>query len=139
MLVVEMPGKRRCRPNIRWKDAYKRDTTDARPKEDNTTNMTEWRNKIISCRPTVPCLGQLAFLHFFFHVIPLSPFRSIYAPSPQDGLTLGMINKSRLYRKSKNDHRKLSRGLKFKAHISIGHRFPLLGLRLISKIAHYHF
>ena len=39
MLDVDTPGKRRNgRPNLRWKDAYERDKTEAVLKEDNTTN-----------------------------------------------------------------------------------------------------
>ena len=49
MLDVEIPGKRRRgRPNLRWKDACKRDMTKVGLKEDNTTNRAAWRNKIIS-------------------------------------------------------------------------------------------
>ena len=49
MLDVEIPGKRRRgRPNLRWKDACKRDMTEVGLKEDNTTNRAAWRNKIIS-------------------------------------------------------------------------------------------
>ena len=44
MLYVEIPGKRRRgRPNLRWKDACKRDMTEAGLKEDNATNRAEWR------------------------------------------------------------------------------------------------
>ena len=44
MLDVDIPGKRRRgRPNLRWKDACKRDMT-----EDNTTNRAAWRKKINS-------------------------------------------------------------------------------------------
>ena len=39
MLDVDIPGKRRRgRPNLWWKDARKRDMTEAGLKEDNTTN-----------------------------------------------------------------------------------------------------
>ena len=41
----------RGRPNLRWKDASKRDmkeATEAVLKEDNTTNRAEWRKKQIS-------------------------------------------------------------------------------------------
>ena len=39
MLDVDIPGKRkRGRPNLRWKDACKRDMTEAGLKEDNATN-----------------------------------------------------------------------------------------------------
>ena len=39
MLDVEIPGKRRRgRPNLRWKDACKRDMTEMGLKEDNTAN-----------------------------------------------------------------------------------------------------
>ena len=49
MLDVEIPGKRRRgRPNLRWKDASKRDMTKLGMKEDNTTNRAAWRKKIIS-------------------------------------------------------------------------------------------
>ena len=49
MLDVDIPGKRRRgRPNLRWKDACKRDMTQAGLKEDNATNRAEWRNKLIS-------------------------------------------------------------------------------------------
>ena len=49
MLDVNIPGKRRRgRPNLRWKDACKRDMTEVGLKEDNTTNRAAWRNKIIS-------------------------------------------------------------------------------------------
>ena len=49
MLDVEVPGeRRRGRPNLRWKDACKREMTKVGLKEDNTTNRAAWRNKIIS-------------------------------------------------------------------------------------------
>ena len=49
MLYVNIPGKRRRgRPNLRWKDACKRDMTEVGLKEDNTTNRAAWSNKIIS-------------------------------------------------------------------------------------------
>ena len=49
MLDVDIPGKRRRgRPNLRWRDACKRDMTEAGLKEDNTTNRAEWRKKLIS-------------------------------------------------------------------------------------------
>ena len=49
MLDVDIPGKRRRgRPNIIWKDACKRDMTQAALKEDNATNRAEWRKKLIS-------------------------------------------------------------------------------------------
>ena len=39
MLDVDIPGKRRRgRPNLRWKDACKRDMTQAGLKEDNAIN-----------------------------------------------------------------------------------------------------
>ena len=39
MLDVEIPGRRRRgRPNLKWKDACKRDMTEVGLKEDNTTN-----------------------------------------------------------------------------------------------------
>ena len=48
MLDVDIPGKRRKgRPNIRWKDACRRDMTEAGLKENNATNSAAWRNKII--------------------------------------------------------------------------------------------
>ena len=34
-------------PNLRWKDACKREMTEAVLKEDNATNRTEWRKKLI--------------------------------------------------------------------------------------------
>ena len=41
-LDVDIPGKRRTgRPNLRWKDARKRDMTQAGLKEDNTTHRAE--------------------------------------------------------------------------------------------------
>ena len=49
MLDVDIPEKKiRMRPNLRRKDACKRDMTEAGLKEDNTTNRAAWRNKIIS-------------------------------------------------------------------------------------------
>ena len=46
MLDVEIPGKRRRgRPNLRWKDACKRDMTKVGLKEDNTTNRAAWRKR----------------------------------------------------------------------------------------------
>ena len=49
MLYVDIPGKRRRgRPNLRWKDACKRDMTQAGLEEDNATNRAEWRKKLIS-------------------------------------------------------------------------------------------
>ena len=49
MLDVNIPGKRRRgRPNLRWKDACKRDMTEVGLKYDNTTNRAAWWNKIIS-------------------------------------------------------------------------------------------
>ena len=49
MLDVDIPGKRRKGwPNLRWKDASKRDMTQAGLKEDNATNRDEWRKKLIS-------------------------------------------------------------------------------------------
>ena len=49
LLDVDIPGKRRReRPNLRWKDACKRDMTQAGLKEDNATNRAEWRKKLIS-------------------------------------------------------------------------------------------
>ena len=42
MLAVNIPGKRRRgRPNLRWKDACKRDMTEMGLKEDNTTHRAE--------------------------------------------------------------------------------------------------
>ena len=49
MLDVDIPGKRRRGwPNLRWKDACKRDMTQAGLKEDNATNRAKWRKKLIS-------------------------------------------------------------------------------------------
>ena len=49
MLDVEIPGKRRRgRPNLRWKDACKKDMTEVVLKKDKTTNRAAWRNTIIS-------------------------------------------------------------------------------------------
>ena len=49
ILGVEIPGeRRRGRPNLRWKDACKRDMTAMGLKEDKTTNRAAWRNTIIS-------------------------------------------------------------------------------------------
>ena len=49
MLDVDIPGKRRRgQPNLSWKDACKRDMTEAGLKDNNTTNRAIWRNKIIS-------------------------------------------------------------------------------------------
>ena len=49
MLDVDIPGKRRRRrSNLRWKDACKRDMTEVGLKEDNTSNMAEWKKKLIS-------------------------------------------------------------------------------------------
>ena len=49
MLDVDIPAKRRRgRPNLRWKDACKRDMTQAGLKEDNATNRAKWRKKLIS-------------------------------------------------------------------------------------------
>ena len=48
MLDVDIPGKRRGRPSLRWKDACKRDMTQAGLKEDNATNRAKWRKKLIS-------------------------------------------------------------------------------------------
>ena len=51
MLDVDIPGKRRRgRPNLRWKDACKRDMIQAGLKEDNATNRAKWRKKLISYR-----------------------------------------------------------------------------------------
>ena len=47
MLDVDIPGKRRRgRPNLRWKDACKRDKSGS--ERGFTTNRAAWRNKIIS-------------------------------------------------------------------------------------------
>ena len=49
MLDVEIPGKRRRgRPNLRWKDACKRDMTEVGLKEDKTTNgsMEEYHHQL---------------------------------------------------------------------------------------------
>ena len=49
MLDVNIPGKRsRGRPNLRWKDACKRDMTKSGLKEDNATNRAECSKKLIS-------------------------------------------------------------------------------------------
>ena len=49
MLDVDIPGKRRRRwPNLRWKDACKRDMTEAGQEDDNATNRAAWRKKLIS-------------------------------------------------------------------------------------------
>ena len=49
MLDVNIPGKRRRgRPNLRWKDACKRDMTKVGLKKDRATNRAEWMNKLIS-------------------------------------------------------------------------------------------
>ena len=49
MLDVDPPRKRRRgRPSLRWKDACKRDMTQAGLKEDNATNRAIWRKKLIS-------------------------------------------------------------------------------------------
>ncbi len=49
MLNVDISWKRRRgRPNLRWKDACKRDMTHAGLKEDNATNRAEWSKKLIS-------------------------------------------------------------------------------------------
>ena len=48
MLDVDIPEeRRRGRPNLRWKDACKRDMTEVGLKEDNATNRAAWRNTII--------------------------------------------------------------------------------------------
>ena len=47
MLDVDIPGKRRRgRPNLRWKDACKRDMTEAGLREDNTTNRKEENSQL---------------------------------------------------------------------------------------------
>ena len=49
MLDVDIPRKRRgARLNLRWKDACKRDMTEAELKEEDATNRAEWRKKISS-------------------------------------------------------------------------------------------
>ena len=48
MLDVDIPGKEGGRPNLRWKDACKRNMTEVGLKEDKTTNRAAWRNTIIS-------------------------------------------------------------------------------------------
>ena len=49
ILDVDIPWKRRRgRPNLRWKEACKRDMTEVDLKEDKTTNRAAWRNTIIS-------------------------------------------------------------------------------------------
>ena len=58
--TVDIPGKRRRgRPNLRWKDACKRDMTQAGLKEDNATNRAKWRKKLISYTGD-PMTGQLS-------------------------------------------------------------------------------
>ena len=48
-LDVDIPGiRRRGWPNLRWKDACKRDMTEVGLKEDKITNRAAWRNTIIS-------------------------------------------------------------------------------------------
>ena len=52
-LDVDVPGKRRRgRPNLRCKDACKRDMTEAGFREDDATNRVEWRKKLISISAT---------------------------------------------------------------------------------------
>ena len=59
MLDVDIPGKRRRgRPNLRWKDACKRDITQAGVKEDNATNRAKWRKKLISYTGDPQMTGQ---------------------------------------------------------------------------------
>ena len=59
MLELDIPGKRRRgRPNLRWKDACKRDMTQAGLKEDNATNRAEWRKKLISYTRQPQMTGQ---------------------------------------------------------------------------------
>ena len=48
MLDVDIPRKRTGRPKLRWKDACKRDMTEAELKEEDATNRAEWRKKISS-------------------------------------------------------------------------------------------
>ena len=49
MLDVDIPRKRRRgRPNLRCKDACKRDMTQAGLKEDKATGRADWRKKLIS-------------------------------------------------------------------------------------------
>ena len=49
LLGVDISGeRRRGRPNLRWKDACKRDMTQAGLKEDNATNRATWRKKLTS-------------------------------------------------------------------------------------------
>ena len=49
MLELDFQGKeKRGRPNIRWKDACKRDVPEAGLKEENAANRAEWRKKLIS-------------------------------------------------------------------------------------------
>ena len=55
MLDVDIPGKRRRgRPNLRWKDACKRDMTAVGLKEDNTTNRAAWGEIRSSAIPATP-------------------------------------------------------------------------------------
>ena len=47
--ALDIPGERiRGQPNLRWKDACKRDMTEAGLREDKKTNRAAWRNTIIS-------------------------------------------------------------------------------------------
>ena len=71
MLDVDIPGKRRRgRPNLRWKDACKREMTQPGLKEDNATNRAEWKIKIISytgdprCRDK-PVMNKIMIAHEF--------------------------------------------------------------------------
>ena len=49
LLDVDIPGNRRGRTNLRWKDACKRDMTEVGLKEDNATNgrMEEESNQMM--------------------------------------------------------------------------------------------
>ena len=49
IIDMDIPGiRRRGRPNLRWKDACKRDMTEVGLKEGNTTNRAAWIKKLIS-------------------------------------------------------------------------------------------
>ena len=56
---ILVPGKRRRgRPNLRWKDACKRDMIQAGLKEDNATNGAEWRKRLLSYTGDPQMTGQ---------------------------------------------------------------------------------
>ena len=63
MLDVEIPGKRRRgRPNLRWKDACKRDMTEMGLKEDNTTN----RAALVNVNVYIALVLKLYYLSTIF-------------------------------------------------------------------------